>query len=201
MPPPTAHRPRYLLISHVPLAPGSTASTFKIGDLWLEDLRAQAHAINSAGMHLVVAAPLMPVFDGRRSGSFNALEITPEDHGFAYHPLPSYVSFKQYLKAKTKLIASLTDAIDNADIVQSGYGGHPFALGKIAWPIAANLRRKRIWIFDGADPFPRLQLHASQETNPIKRSLKKMAVRHFEKFCADAVRTADLVFAHNAAVA
>ena len=26
----------------------------------------------------------------------------------------------------------------------------------IAWPIAGELKKKRIWVFDGGDPFPHL---------------------------------------------
>src|SRR4030095_379153 len=56
------------------------------------------------------------------------------------------------------------------------------------------------WIFDGADPFPRLQLHADQERNPLKRWAKRYTVRRFENFCRNAARDAHLVSAHNAAV-
>jgi glycosyltransferase involved in cell wall biosynthesis len=98
------------------------------------------------------------------------------------------------------LFEKLSEAIREADIVHAGYGGHPVALGQVAWPIAEKYGKKRIWVIDGADPFPRLQLHASQEHNPIKRWMKQIAVRRFEHFFRDAVRDADLVFAHNAAV-
>src|ERR1700753_367059 len=103
-------------------------------------------------MTLTVATPLVDKLDLTTSGSFNAVEINPADHGFTYAPLPFYVSFKQYLKVKAKLIAAMTEAIRSADIIQAGYGGHPIALGEVAWPIAGKLRRKRIWVFDGADP-------------------------------------------------
>ena len=48
---------RYLLINHVPFGRGSSDGTYVVGDMWLEDLRAQARAINDAGMTLVVATP------------------------------------------------------------------------------------------------------------------------------------------------
>jgi hypothetical protein len=72
--------------------------------------------------------------------------------------------------------------------------------GQVAWPIAGRLGRRRIWVFDGADPFPRLELHARQERNPLKRWAKQYRVRRFGRFCRDAMRDADLVFAHNVAV-
>jgi glycosyltransferase involved in cell wall biosynthesis len=190
----------YLLINHVPFGRGHSAGTFAVGDMWLEDLRAQARAIAASGMNLIVATPLMESLDLKASGSFNSFEITPQDHGFEYAPLPFYISLKQFLKVKGKLIADLADAIKRADVVHCGYGGHPVALGEVAWPIAAKFQKKRIWIFDGADPFPRLELHAREARNPLKRFFKKLAVANFEKFCRRAVSEADLVFAHNVAV-
>ena len=197
---PSSHPPRYLLVSHVPFAPASNPKQFKVGDLWLEDLRAQAGAIEAAGLRLTVAAPLAPRFDATQSGSFNAVEITPAEHHFDYVPLPFYISMRTYVAVNGELTARLAEAIAGAEIVQAGYGGHPVALGQAAWPIAKHLGKKRVWIFDGADPFPRLQLHADQQANPLKRWLKHYALRRFEQFCQEAVRDADLVFAHNAAV-
>ena len=190
---------RYLLINHVPFGRGSAPGTFRVGDMWLEDLRAQSQAIRDAGMELIVATPLMEKLE--HSGSFNSVEIRPQDHGFAYEPLPLYISFRQFMKVKRDLIDRLFQITKTADIVHCGYGGHPVALGEVAWPVAGKLKKKRIWIFDGADPFPRLELHASQEKHLLKRVAKKLAVRRFSRFCHDALRDADLVFAHNAAVA
>ncbi len=191
---------KYLLINHVPFGRGSSADTFRVGDMWLEDLRAQAKAIGDAGMELIVATPLVDQLEAKGSGSFSSVEIRPRERGFEYCPLPYYITFKQFLKVKSELIARLFEITRDADLVQMGYGGHPVALGEVAWPVAAKLSKKRVWTFDGADPFPRLELQAREETNPIKRWAKKFAVRHFEKFCRNAVRDADLVFAHNAAV-
>src|SRR5437870_3004630 len=77
--PPIAARssklPRYLLINHIPLGRGSTPGTVAIGDMWLEDLRAQSRAIAEVGMKLVVATPLVDKLDLQSSGSFNAVEI------------------------------------------------------------------------------------------------------------------------------
>lgn len=191
---------KYLLINHVPFGRGSSADTFRVGDMWLEDLRAQAKAIRDAGMELIVATPLVDDLNLAPSGSFNSVEIRPRDYGFDYAPLPYYITFKQFLKVKSEMIARLFQVFRDVDLVQMGYGGHPVALGEVAWPVATKLNKKRLWTFDGADPFPRLELHASEEKNPIKRWAKKFAVRHFEKFCRSAVRDADMVFAHNAAV-
>ena len=190
----------YLLINHVPFGRGSTPDRFVVGDMWLEDLRGQACAIAAAGMKLVVATPLVDKLDLAASGSFNAVEIIPSEHGFSYTPLPFYISFKQYLQTRRKMSAAMTDAIRGADIVQAGYGGHPVALGEIAWPIAAALGRKRIWVFDGGDPFPQWRFHAATIKNPLKRRLRLMQLRHLEAFIRRAVAQADVVFAHNNSV-
>jgi glycosyltransferase involved in cell wall biosynthesis len=55
-------------------------------------------------------------------------------------------------------------------------------------------------LFDGADPFPRLELEVSNEKNPLKRFVKQRATNHKIEFCRNAIRNADLVFSHNAAV-
>ena len=80
------------------------------------------------------------------------------------------------------------------------YGGYPFMLGQIAWPIATRLHKKRIWLFDGADPFPRLELDAAQTRNPLRRWAKRRATKRKIEFCRQAIQNAELVFAHNAAV-
>src|SRR5437762_4262414 len=191
---------RYLLVSHVPFGRAKTPGRFVVGDLWLEDLRAQAAALADARMRLIVATPLMDDLDLVLAGSFNAVEIDPREHGFDYEPLPFYISMKQFLSVKSKLKSRLAEVIATADIVQVGYGGHPVALGQVALPIARKVGKKNIWTFDGADPFPRLALHAKQQRNPLKRWAQTLLVRRFENTCRDAVRTSDLVFAHNAAV-
>jgi glycosyltransferase involved in cell wall biosynthesis len=191
----------YLLINHVPLGHTEHAGEYRIGDLWLEDLRAQARAVREAGFDkLVVATPCVPVSQQlSASGSFNFVKINPAQYGFEYVPLPRYLSMRGYLRVKKRLQARLADAIGKADVVQMGYGGHPVALGQVAWPIAKKLGRKRIWVFDGADPFPRLELQARQ-AGLLKRWVKTRAVKKFAKFCREAVRSADAVFAHNASV-
>jgi glycosyltransferase involved in cell wall biosynthesis len=190
----------YLLVNHVPFGLGPSPGTFAVGDLWLEDLRAQATAIRAAGFALRVATPCVQTLTPGAGGSFNTVTVTPADHGFEYVPLPHYKSLKAYVSVRGDLRARLRAAIAPADVVQAGYGGHPVPLGAVAWPLARALGRKRIWVFDGADPFPRMELHASHERNPIKRWAKQLRVRRFADFCRAAIRDADLVFAHNAAV-
>ncbi|HEX3356925.1 MAG TPA: glycosyltransferase [Tepidisphaeraceae bacterium] len=191
----------YLLINHVPFGAGSSSDTFQVGDLFLQDLRAQARALKNVGINLVVATPCVQKLNAMSGGSFNTVEISPLACDFAYVPLPRYQSLKEYFKVRRDLNQKLHAAISGADIIQMDYGGHPFMLGQLAWPIATQLNKKRLWLFDGADPFPRLELDASKETNPLKRFLKRRSVQNKIAFCRHAIQTADLVFAHNAAVA
>jgi glycosyltransferase involved in cell wall biosynthesis len=191
---------RYLLINHVPFGRGTSDGRYVVGDMWLEDLAAQARAIREAGMTLVVATPMVEKLQTKGSGSFNVIEITPREHGFEYEPLPFYISMKQFLLTKSKVIERLAQVIRDADVVQIGYGGHPVALGEIALPLARKMNKRVIWVFDGADPFPRLELHAKQQKNPVKRWLQSTLVKRFAGTCREAVKNSDLVFAHNAAV-
>src|SRR4029453_11346337 len=87
-----------------------------------------------------------------------------------------------------------------ASVVQADSGGHPFALGSIVWPIAGGGGRKRIWVFDGADPFPRLELAAREEPSLVMRLGKRAAIASFRRFCVRALAEADLVFMHNSSV-
>ena len=188
-------------MNHVPFARGASRATFRVGDMWLEDLRAQARAVREAGGRLTVATPCVAAEAWTGGGSFNAVEMSPDDNGFEYVPLPRYLSPRQFLKVRGELKRRLRKAVGVADVVQMGYGGHPVAMGQIVWPIAGRLGKRRIWSFDGADPFPRLHLEAANARGPIKRFVKRRLAARFERFCRGAVRDADLVFAHNPAVA
>lgn len=190
----------YLLINHVPLGRSSSPDKFFVGDLFLQDLRAQARAIHGVGGRLIVATPCVDKLDPQAGGSFNSIEITPDEHGFEYVPLPRYISMKQYLSVLRELRSKLRKIISVSDIIQMDYGGYPVMLGQEAWRIATKLNKQRIWIFDGADPFPRLELNARNEKNPIKRKAKLFATNRKIAFCRKAIQQADLVFAHNAAV-
>ncbi len=190
----------YLLINHVPFGAGSAPNRFRVGDLFIQDLRAQARAIQKVGGTLLVATPLVQNLGAMSGGSFNTIDVDPAECGFEYAPLQRYQSLKEYRNVRGDLKQKLHDAITRADIIQMDYGGHPFMLGQIAWPIASALAKKKIWLFDGADPFPRLERDASNEKNPLKRFAKQFATRRKIAFCRQAISTADLVFAHNAAV-
>ena len=159
---------RYLLINHVPFGSGTKPNQYRVGDLFLQDLRAQATAITSGGGKLIVATPCVADLNAMSGGSFNTIEINPADHGFEYAPLPRYLSMKQFFKVRSELQSALTKAIASADIVQMDYGGHPVMLGQVAWPIAGKLGKKRIWIFDG-DPVPAPGAGCRQGNKSLKR--------------------------------
>lgn len=190
---------RYLLVNHVPFGRGSAPDRLRIGDLWLEDLRAQARAIRPHGT-LLVAAPFVDQLDAATSASFNVVEIDPREVGFEFFPLPRYVSMDDYRRVRRDLKQRLAAAVDAATVVQADSGGYPFALGAIVWPIAGRAKRRRIWLFDGADPFPRLELAARQEPDLLKRAAKHLLVAWFARFCRRAIAAADLVFTHNSSV-
>ena len=190
----------YLLVNHVPFFKGQAPGAYRLGDLWLEDLRAQATAVAAVGGRLTVATPLVEQQSGSASGSFNLIETTPAAAGFDYIPLPRYQSMRQYLMRRGPLRRTLRRAVAEADVVQMGYGGHPVGLGQVVFPIASRLAKQRIFVFDGADPFPRLEREAGLARNPLKRFVKRRMVTRFNAFCRRAVAQSELVFAHNSAV-
>ena len=185
-------------MNHLAFGRGAAPGRYTARDVWAEDLRAQAEAISRAGMTLVVAAPLADSI--QPSGASALVEIDPASIGFEYVPLPLYKSFGRYVRVRRELCAALRDAIAAADIVQCGYGGHPVPLGMIAWPIAGELMKKRIWVFDGGDPFPQWEFHARTIKNPLKRWARLMQLKRLEKLCGRAIAEAELVFAHNSSV-
>jgi glycosyltransferase involved in cell wall biosynthesis len=191
---------KYLLVNHVPLGRGSTPGTFRVGDLWLQDLAAQARAIRSVGGTLTVATPCLDSLDAKSGKGFGSQEIRPQDHGFDYLPLPFYNSLKSYRAVKKSLHDELARAISNHTIVQCDYGGYPFSLGQFTWPIAGKAGTKRIWVFDGGDPFPQWRFAANQDKNFVKRQAKLWVIRRFETFLTSAIPEADVVFAHNNSV-
>src|SRR5438093_3842295 len=128
----------YLLINHVPSGAGSAPDRFHVGDLFLQDLSAQARAITDLGGKLIVATSFVRGLDSMSGGSFNTVEIDPAEFHFEYVPLPRYQSLKQFREVRRELKAKLRDAIARADIVQMDYGGYPFMLGQVAWPIAGS---------------------------------------------------------------
>lgn len=188
----------YLLVNHIPVGTGSAPNRLLIGDLWLEDLRAQAEAWSPYG-RLVVAVPQTPHLQLANSGSFNLVEIDLSEEKFDFFPLPFYRNWLSFIQAAPRLRQRLQQICRQVAIVQADYGGHPLPLGQIVWPIAGKSGKKRIWVFDGADPFPRMNRDVEQESNPVKRIIKQNLVRQFEQFCHKAMSEADLVFVHNRA--
>ena len=191
---------RYLLITHVPFGRGATAATYRLGDMWLEDLRAQRRALGGV-CSLLVAAPLLDHLDEQTSGSFNLADFDPRREGIEYVPLPAYGTWPEFVRVRPALRRALVEALRRCDVVQADYGGHPVSLGQVAWPLAGHLQKTRIWLFDGADPFPRLERAVAADRNPVTRALRRGLVTRFAAFCRRAVTEADLVFAHNHAVA
>jgi glycosyltransferase involved in cell wall biosynthesis len=190
---------RYLLVNHVAFGSAPTPGRLVVGDLWLSDLRAQVSALSRVA-RVTVAAPLLPVLDASASASFNVVEIDPRAEGFELVGLPHFLSLRGYLEKRGELRRRLAEAVAGADVVQADSGGFPFALGSIVWPIAGRAGCRRIWVFDGADPFPRLELAVRQERRPLKKLGKSMATAAFRRFCRRALTEADLVFAHNSSV-
>ena len=186
----------YLLINHAPLARGRSRAAVRVAGGWLGELKAHARAAAEAGGRLIVAAPLI---DAEASGEW--VEVSPDEAGFEFVALPAYRTPAQFAKVRGDLKRRLTKAISQADVVQMGYGGHPVPLGRVAWPIAGRLGKKRVWSFGESDPFGRLNLEAANAAGPITRLVKRRRVARLEAFCRRAVREADLVFAHTPAVA
>lgn len=193
------HLMDYLLVSHIPVGTGSAPDRLLIGDLWLEDLRAQAEAWSPYG-RLIVTVPQTANLSLASSGSFNLVEIDLSQEKFDFFPLPYYRNWRSFLQASPLLNRRLQEICQRATIVQADYGGHPLPLGQIVWPIAGKSGKKRIWVFDGADPFPRMHRDVGEESNPLKRLVKQNLMQRFEQFCRKAITEADLVFAHNQSV-
>ena len=187
---------RYLLVNHVPFGRGASGA-YRLGSLWLEDLRAENRAIRDCGGRLIVATPFIANLDPRRSGSFELIEISLEKEGFDYVPLPAYISLPAYLKVRNRLATALKQAITDADIVQFDASGHPMPLCYDIWSVAGCIGRKRIWVMDGGDFIAQREIRASRERNWLKRTLRRLKHARLRAFERKAVREADLVFAHN----
>lgn len=190
----------YLLVNHVPFGPGQRPGRLRVGAMWLHDLGAQRDALAAVGGRLLVACPLAPDLDLAASGSFDLLEIEPAEHGFEYVPLPYYRSLGGWLRSRGAVRRTLSDAVARAEVVHLGDGAHPIALDEIGWPLAGREGRLRVWVYDGADVLPRMMEHAESRQSPLARAAWRWLVRRRERFSRAAIRQADLVFAHNAAV-
>ena len=58
-------------------------------------------------------------------------------------------------------------------LVQADHGGYPLSLGQVAWPIAARMKKVRVWAFDGGDPIGQWLAWAEQESSFHKRIVKR----------------------------
>jgi len=165
----------------------------------LADLRAQAVALRDAGMRLLVAAPVLPAAHPAAKGCTSE-EFSTDDLDFELLHLPVYVSMRDYLRRKERLVHALEQHLAVADIAQLGYGGHPMMLGEVAWPIAHKVGAKIVWMFDAIDPFERMKQQNRRDANPVRRLAKHRLVNHKLHFCKHAVARADLVIAHHPSI-
>lgn len=188
----------YLIVNHVPFGKTNKPNTFKVGSMWLEDLHATQQAMQEFGIQLMLATPLVENLEEEQSGSFDLVEINPQEEGFEYYPLPGYFTPKEFLKIYFRLRKILTQVITHADIIQADYGGYPIALGQVVWPLLKN--KPKIWVFDGGDPFSLQARNIQNQRSFLKKSLQFFLMRQFEVFCQRAIAQADLVFSHNEAV-
>lgn len=189
----------YLIVNHVPFARGPSRARFVVPAVHLADLRAASQAIAGVGGRLMVAAPFLAELAARGPSAegANATEISPDAEGFEYAPLPHYVTMRQYLGARSALDEAMRRLLPAADVVQADYGGHPIMLAETAWPIAAALRKPRVFVFDANDPFPALEADARATANPVRRAARRKLAERRESFCRAAVADASLVFTYN----
>lgn len=145
---------RYLLVNHIPAAPGSDAAHLLLPSDWARDVSAAARAAAEAGIALTIATPISdrPIRGG--------MEIVPDQLGFEHLALPFYDSARRFLHERSAIQASLGQAIAQADVVQLDHGGYPVSLGHIADPIAKEHRRSTLWIVNG-ESLPRSSIGQS----------------------------------------
>lgn len=191
---------KYLCVTHVPVFAGQSPGMLRFTRAHLRDLLPQAAALREAGFDFVLATPLFETIDARTLAHHEIVTLPKHQRPFSYVPLPGYRTMPQFLSARNALLDQIRIAASDADIVQLGAGGHPMALGQVAWPVISKLRKKRVFVF-GSDPFPALAKAVTSGRNPAKRLAKQLGVRQFEKFCANAIKEADLVFTHTTAIA
>ncbi|HEX8323975.1 MAG TPA: glycosyltransferase [Tepidisphaeraceae bacterium] len=190
---------QYLLLTHVPTYAGQSPGVVRVTDAFRHDLLAQATALRQAGFELTLATPRHDAPDAKALSREQFVDVRLADHGITDAPLPAYRTMPQFVAARSALEKAIVGAAKQADVAQMGAGGHPTALGQVAWPLVDPKRSKRIFVFAG-DPLPGRRRAIVSGRNPAKRLAKGLAVRAFEAFCRQAVREADLVFAHDPAV-
>lgn len=189
----------YLLVNHVAFAPGRSRARFRLPEAHLTDLRATAAAIAGVGGRLIVAAPRCGPNDASpaaRSPS-RQTEFSPDAEGFEFVPLPFYINLRQYWRARTGLETALRAIIPATDVVQMDYAGHPIMLAETAWPIAGEMGKPRVFVFDAHDPFPSMQADARRTANPVRRAARRKLMDRRIAFCRSAVAEASLVITHN----
>lgn len=185
-----------MLVNHVPFLPGSRPGSVRLGDLWYEDLCAQAEAIARVGGKLVVATPFGGV---AQEGSFGTIEIECAKAPFAYEPLPGSDTLGGFVRALPSLRARLAKILASADLAHIALGGHPIPPGSVAWLLAGRAQLPRILVFDGSDEVER-RWEAVRHGSRVKWPLRWLFARYFDGFCRRAIGAANLVFAHNASI-
>ncbi|MBC7784646.1 MAG: glycosyltransferase [Burkholderiales bacterium] len=187
---------KYVLLTHIPTFAGQSSGVIRWSTEWEADLSAQVAALREVGFDVTVATPLLPAPDSQTLAKQALVDVTLKKQDFTYQPLPGYRTMTQFVTHRPALRRAIRALIKDADIVQLGAGGHPISLGQVAWPIVKRAGRKCIFVFSD-DPIPAWRRYAETGRNPAKRLAKSMAIKRLERFCATAVREADLVFAHS----
>lgn len=189
----------YLAINHVPVGPLRAGRFRAIGDLWLTDIRAMVKAGREYGFGVSFAVPVVEDVVAH-GGSFTVTEVDVMEEGIVVHELPFVNSLRGLIANSGQIRRSVAAAAKGSAVAQMDYGGHPTGLGQIVWDTRSVADTARIWIFDGADPFDRLELHAESQRNPLRRIVWRCHNARFGRFCNRVLSEADLVFAHNESV-
>lgn len=189
---------KYLLVTYVPVFAGQSPGALRFTRRHWDDLSAQTAALSAEGFSVTLATRFFPSIDARTLASETFIDVAEKGRSFDYVPLPAYRTMRKFLSVRGTLLDKISVAAASADVVQLGAGGHPLAMGQIAWDCAKGHRR--VFVFAG-DPFPALQAAINSGHNPAKRIGKKLNVRRFEEFCRRAIAEADIVFSHSPAVA
>ncbi|MCS7034698.1 MAG: glycosyltransferase [Phycisphaerae bacterium] len=190
----------YLVVNHIPFALGSARDLVRSSSVALDDFRAQAAALREVAIRMMIAAPVVPAHHPA-AARCDSEPFAPDAFGFELLHLPVYQSMRAYLRVKGRLIGALRQCIASAEIVQLGYGGHPMMLGEVGWPIAGELGRRRVWMFDATEPFAVRRFAARRHGSVLRRVLKDRLIAHQIRFCRRAIAEADLVISHHPAVA
>lgn len=187
---------RYLLLTHIPAVATRDPGVIRWPAKWVQHLAAQADALSDAGFGVTVATPLLSGADPKPDYA----DCVLANQRYTFAPVDGYRTMAQYMTRRNAVRRWIDSLAREADIVQLGVGGHPVALGQVAWPVVSKTPAKRLLVFS-SDPIPGKVRHAASGRNPAKRLAKNVSAQRLERFCAGAIRDADLVFAHDDAVA